>query len=519
MPIKYAPHLKLKSSILKLALFATGFSGVVAEYILSTLATYFLGDAVFQWTMIVSIMLFSMGLGSRLSKYLNSNLLAKFISIELLLSLLVSFASLLAYTSAGFTAYVGFIIYALSIAIGTLIGLEIPLVIRINKDFESLKVNISSVLENDYWGSLAGGVFFAFVGLPFLGLTYTPFVLGLVNFSVAVLLLFVIKKELSSWKLYFGLSGVVLLMIVVGFFVAKPLILFGEQKKYKDKVIYAEQSKYQRIVLTKWKNEHWLYLNGNQQLSTLDEDKYHEPLVHPAMKLAKHAQKVLILGGGDGCAAREVLKHPSVEEITLVDLDPAMTDLGRTHPILIALNNHALHHEKVTIVNQDGFTFLEKTRQFFDVIIIDLPDPKSVDLNRLYTKELYQLCSRQLRPNGVLITQAGSPYFATKAFKCIQKTMKAAGFATAAMHNQILTMGEWGWVVGSKSTSNIILKKQLQQLNFSEINTKWLNNEAMQLMTSFGKGFYFQEDDFIEVNTIQNPVLYQYYLKGNWDLY
>jgi spermidine synthase len=244
---------------------------------------------------------------------------------------------------------------------------------------------------------------------------------------------------------------------------------------------------------------------------------YHEPLVHPAMKLAKHAQNVLILGGGDGCAAREVLKHKSVKDITIVDLDPAMTRLASTNSILTDLNEHALSNEKVTVINQDGFTFLTKTAQFFDVIIIDLPDPKSVDLNRLYTREFYQLCARQLRPNGVVVTQAGSPYFATKAFECIHKTITAAGFSTAAMHNQILTMGEWGWIIGTKAT--LPVKEKLKELEYKDLNTNWINNEAMQLMTSFGKNVYLKSDEKIEINTIQNPVLYRYYLKGNWDLY
>jgi len=165
--------LRLKSNILKLALFATGLSGIVAEYILATLATYFLGDSVFQWTMIISVMLFSMGLGSRLSKYFTSDLLKKFIIIEFSLSLLTSFSSLLVYTAAAYTIYKGLIIYGLSIIIGLLIGMEIPLVVRLNYEFQKLKVNIASVLENDYYGSLIGGMFFAFIGLPYLGLTNT----------------------------------------------------------------------------------------------------------------------------------------------------------------------------------------------------------------------------------------------------------------------------------------------------------------------------------------------------------
>lgn len=136
-----------RSNILKLALFCTGLSGIVAEYILSTLATYFLGDSVFQWTMILSTMLFSMGLGSRISKFLEDYLLEKFIIIEFVLSILVSFSALLTYMAAAFTDILGVIIYTLSIAIGILIGMEIPLVTRLNEQFESLRVNIAAVME------------------------------------------------------------------------------------------------------------------------------------------------------------------------------------------------------------------------------------------------------------------------------------------------------------------------------------------------------------------------------------
>lgn len=512
--------MKLKSPILKLALFATGLSGIVAEYILSTLASYFLGNSLFQWTMIVSIMLFSMGLGSRWSKHINGNLLSKFIYIELALSLLVSFSSLIAYTTAAFSSYIGIIIYGLSILIGVLIGLEIPLVIRINKEFESLKVNIASVMEKDYWGSLVGGIFFAFVGLPILGLTYTPFVLGAVNFSVALILLFTVQNELNLKKRTLWLSSSsTAILILVGFFFAKPIVLFGEQKRYTDKVIYSEQSRYQRLVLTEWKNDYWLYIDGNQQFSTVDEDKYHEPLVHPVMQLTKEHQNILILGGGDGCAVREVLKYSDVGRITLVDLDPAMTDLGKEHPIMMQINQGAMTNEKLEIVNADGFKFLETTPDYFDVIIIDLPDPKSVDLNRLYSKEFYTLCKKQLRPNGFLITQAGSPYFATKAFQCIELTMKAAGFETAMLHNHVITLGEWGWVIGANNFPKGKLKDALNTLEFDNVDTRWINNEAMTLMTSFGKDIYFTDGGEVEVNTIHNPALYHYYLKGNWDLY
>ncbi len=511
-----------RSPFLKLALFATGLSGIVAEYILSTLASYFIGDSAVQWSLIVSVMLFSMGLGSRISKYLDGNLLVKFIGVEFALSILVSFSSLVAYTAAGLTDYVGLIIYGMSILIGLLIGLEIPLVIRLNEEFESLKVNVASVMEKDYLGSLVGGLFFAFIGLPILGLTYTPFILGFINLMVALGLFITVRRDLAA-KMNARISiasGIILLLIFGGIMKAEPIILFGEQARYKDKVVLSKQSKYQKIVLTQWKDHYWLYLNGNQQLSTLDEDKYHEALVHPAVQLADQVKDVLVLGGGDGCAARELLKYPSIEQITVVDLDSMMTGLASRHPILTELNKHAFSHEKVQVLNTDAFNYMEREKQLYDLIIVDLPDPRSVELNRMYTSEFYRLCHLKLRPHGVLITQAGSPYFATKAFRCIDTTMASAGFETLPLHNHVLTLGEWGWVLGMKENwTKGNLKTKARQLSFKDVETKWLNQEAMLMMSSFGKDIYFKVQDSIEVNHIQDPVLYRYYLKGNWDLY
>ena len=518
-------YLKSNSFVLKSAIFATGFAGIVAEYVLSTLATYFIGNSVFQWTMIVSLMLFCMGLGSRLSQYFIKNLVRNFLLLELALSLIVAFSSVLVYTLAAVSSYYDLVIYLLSMLVGLLIGLEIPLVVRINKEYEDLKTNISSILEKDYYGSLLGGVFFAFIGLPILGLTYTPFILGFINFFVACIVFYRFKGKMvkKQFKPMLGSIGIVLTILIAGMSFTNDIITWGEQKKYKDKVVYANQSKYQKIVLTEWKDEHWLYLNGNLQFCSIDEEMYHEPLVHPIMQAHPNPQKILILGGGDGCAVRELLKYPSIDKIDMVDLDPNMTNLGKNNPILIDINEGSMNSEKLTIYNKDAYVHLEQdTKSFYDVIIIDLPDPRSVELGRLYSHEFYTLCRRKLRPNGLLITQSGSPYFATKAFQCIDLTMQSAGFTTIPMHNQIISMGEWGWIIGTKNKniSKETFKKQLQSLQFDSITTKWINNEAMLLLTSFGKKDFFNIDaKKIEVNKIQNPVLYQYYLKGNWDLY
>lgn len=513
--------MKLRSNVLKLCLFATGLSGIVAEYVLSTLATYFLGNSVLQWTMIVSIMLFSMGLGARITKVMDGNLLEKFIWIEIALSILASFVSLIAYTIATYTVYTGFAIYSLSIIIGLLIGMEIPLVIRINDQFESLKINVSSMMENDYYGSLLGGMFFAFVGLPLLGLTYTPFVLGFVNYCVAIVLLAVLWKDMGRpIRRRLGLANIsVLILLFAGILNANNVIAHGEEMRYKDRVIYSKQTKYQKLVITQSNEDYWLFINGNQQLSTVDEIMYHEPLVHPVMKLYPNPRDVLILGGGDGCAAREILKYDGVQNITLVDLDPEMTKIAVEHPVLSEINQHAMEHEKVEIINQDGYTYLEEGNRYFDIIIIDFPDPKSIELGRLYSYEFYKLCNNSLKPNGLVVTQAGSPYFAARAYKCIDKTMSEAGFSTVPIHNQVITLGEWGWILGAKSLTKAQFKDALINLEFKDIQTKWINQEAMTLMTSFGKEITLDPADSIEINTIHNPVLFNYYMKGEWDLY
>lgn len=507
---------KRKSFVLKLALFATGFSGIVAEYILSTLASYFIGNAILQFTLIVSIMLFSMGLGSRLSKLFTKKIVFYFVIAELILSILVSFSAITSYIIFGVTNNSWIIIYFLSIAIGLLIGVEIPFATRINNEFEELRFNISNILEKDYYGSLAGGLFFAFIGLPYLGLTYTPFVLGFINLIVSFWLFYALRNSISTklQKLLYILYGVVFTIILIGSIFAKPLVMFGEQAKYKDKIVFTKQTEYQKIVITSWQEWHSLYINGNQQLSTFDEYLYHEPMVHTAAGITESRKNILILGGGDGCIARELLKYPDVEKITLVDLDPTMVEIGKTHPIFKNLNKNALNNIKVNTITADGFTFLEDIKERYDLILADLPDPNNVDLNKLYTKEFYTLCYRALTDNGIFITQSGSPYYATKAFYCIEKTLRAANFKTLPIHNQVLTLGEWGWIIAKKGDLH---PKDIENISLENVSLKWLTKESLPALTHFGKPL--ADTTGLEINTIFTPTLYTYYKAGNWDLY
>jgi spermidine synthase len=279
---------------------------------------------------------------------------------------------------------------------------------------------------------------------------------------------------------------------------------------------------YQKIVMTRWKDDYWLFINGQEQFSTFDEEKYHEPLVHPAMMLSANVNHVLILGGGDGLALREVLKHPEVEKIILVDMDPEMTNLAKRHPVMLSVNNGSMLHAKVQIVNQDAARFLRDDANLYGVIIIDLPDPDSVDLMHVYSIGFYRQLKKHLIRGGVFVTQATSPYFSKQAFQCLLKTIGEAGFSTLPYHNHIPTMGEWGWIIGGKAeeTRPDALKERLLKLDFSQLDTRYVNNEAVISMVHFGKGILNDQEIMdIKVNTALNPVLYRYYQKGEWDMY
>ncbi len=508
--------------VLKIAIFATGCAGIVAEFVLSTLATYLIGNAVFQWTMVMSLMLFAMGLGSRLSKVFRHRLLDTFILVEFGLSALCSSSAVLAYGLAAYTSHINLLIYIVAMVIGGLIGFEIPLVTRLNEAHEELRSNIATVMEKDYYGSLLGGLFFAFFALPHLGLTYTPIVLGAINFLVASLLLwffFGLVRRKKAVVSAFAACSLFLIFLAV---LAKPIIMYGEQRQYKDKVIYARQTPYQKIVMTQWKKYYWLFINGQEQFSSFDEEKYHEPLVHPAMRLSANRDKVLILGGGDGLALREVLKYTDVKSVTMVDIDQAMTDLAAQHPVLVDINKASMSDPRLNVVNTDAGSFLKEDTHFYGAVIIDLPDPDTIDLMHLYCLSFYRLVARHLRPGGVMVTQATSPYFSQQAFLCVIKTIKEAGFTTLPYHNQIPTMGEWGWVLGVKESEadEPTLKQRLLTGDFDGLRTRFLNNDAMVSMVHFGKGVLDPNQmDKIKVNTQSNPVLQTYYRGGTWAMY
>ena len=189
---------------------------------------------------------------------------------------------------------------------------------------------------------------------------------------------------------------VVLALLGAGMVFADRISSAADNSFYADEVIFSRNTPYQRIVLTKWKDDLRLFLNSHLQFSSRDEYRYHEALVHPGLAALPGAHRVLVLGGGDGLAVREILKYPSVQSITLVDLDPEMTHLFSTHPVMSALNQHSLTNPRVHVINTDAFRWLDTNTEQYDFIVADFPDPTSYALGKLFTTAFYRLAAKHL---------------------------------------------------------------------------------------------------------------------------
>ena len=313
-----------------------------------------------------------------------------------------------------------------------------------------------------------------------------------------------------------GFTFLMLLLMVLGEYLSfNHIEFFKDQSVFEDKIVYEADTEFHHLVITQWKDDYWFYIDRLKNLSTLDEFLFYEAMIHPAFTLADNKKDVLLLGGENGCALREILKYDQVGKVDVVSQDTVLRQISAKLPIFTSMNNDAYKNKKVNIIHDDLLQFISQTNRKYDVVVIDLPDPVSVVTNRFYTREFYQFCRQMLQTDGVLVTQAGSPYFATEAFHIIENTMHASGFFTIPLHNQVITIGEWGWLVGTKHPIADARTKMVHA-QLERIQTRWLNREAITMITSFGKDATIR--DSLEINTLREPLLYQYYLKGNWQL-
>ena len=440
----------MKLRLAFLTVFLIAACGLGYQLIAGSVSSYLLGDSVTWFSLSIGIYLFALGVGSFLSRYVEEGLVERFVQVELAVSIAGGFSAALLMVAFASDLWFRPVLIGLIVLVGTLVGIEIPLLMRILKGELSFKDLVAKVLSFDYVGSLVVAVVFPLLLVPRLGLVRSALVLGLLNAAVALFSTWLFETRLRH-PLWLRLqAGTATLALVLGLVFAGEITDLAEHDFYLGEIVHAENSAYQRIVVTTTHDEFQLFLNGALQFSSGDEYRYHESLVHPAMVSVEEPRRVLVLGGGDGLAVREILKHPAVERVTLVDIDPAMTRLGRTFQPLVELNRHSLSDPRVQVLNEDAMRFLGEDRHRYDVAIVDFPDPHSFALGKLYTRTFYRLLFERLAPDGALSVQSTSPRQAPRSFWCIARTLEAAGFSVRPYHAAVPSFGEWGFLLAAK---------------------------------------------------------------------
>ncbi len=555
---KTSARFNFASVLLCACMFASGACGIILEYIQASLASMILGNSFEQWAMVIGLMLFWMGFGSLIQAQIPKKyLISAFIAVETGLALAGGFSPTLTYISYGYTAHYILVLYFFVSFIGIMIGLEIPVIIRINNDFsKELSTNLGNILSADYIGSLMGSFVYVFFLLRFTPITEAAFLTAGVNFFLAfVTFIYFSKKGLLKTGFLVPVVMVITFCTVsYGYFNNRQWNLKIEQPLYDDPIILTKTTQYQHIAITHYKpfDEVRLFLNGNLQFCSTDEQRYHEPMVHPVMNLAPIKKRVLILGGGDGCALREVVKYKEVEQVLLVDLDPEMTRLAQTHPVLTQINQDAFKDARLVTVSGKGITpginrrlyletlkkknnpkktepykladvkvmnvdadkFLKNVSGFWDVIIIDMPDPSTPELTKLYAKEFYKKVKQHLSQHGFMVVQATSPYLARESFLCIGRTLQSAAFEILPFHENVPSFGDWGWYLAWHPN----MKKEkiltgIEKLNI-DVPTRFITPDVFRSELVFGKDSLKSANK--QINTILYPALLSLYNHESW---
>jgi spermidine synthase len=398
-----------------------------------------------------------------------------------------------------------------TLILGTLAGMEVPILTRLLEKDEGLRGAVSSILALDYCGALVGSLAFPVLLLPFLGMFPTAAIIASFPAFMVVAIGQVFPKN-RFWQRLGLLIGVALCAI------APWVTQIGdrlENSLYKAPIVHRIQTPYQRIVLTRQGSDTRLFLDGDLQLSTLDEYRYHEALVHPAMS-AVIAQtndrplKILLLGAGDGMALREILKWPQVSQVLLIDLDTAVINLAQHDPALVNANHNAFAEPRVQVKTGDAFKLVPQLRENFDLIIADFPDPDKDVIAKLYSQGFYQQVRDRLTNNGIFITQASSPFFAPQVFSCITKTLASIGWRTYPYLTEVPSFGLWGFVMASHDP---IIPANLKL----PIPTRFLT-EAM-LASLFNLPRDITIDPQVEINRLSQPIIVKYQENPRWRAY
>ncbi len=511
------------------SIFVVAGCAILYQLLIGTASSFFLGNSVQQFSLTIGVFLASIGLGAFLSRFVVDRMLERFILVELLLGLFgAESVPLLYLTYAIEPGQYTLVMLSLIVIIGALVGFELPLLTRIVESRESsLRTTLANVMSIDYLGALAAALLFPFVLLPVLGVFRGALTVGLVNFFVGVAILGLTRKALPRWVRWkLGFIAVPIGLLIVGeLIVADRLESRLNSALYDYPIVLELRSRYQQIIMTRQGNDVRLYLDGGLQFSSVDEARYHEALVHPAMSAARNRERVLVIGGGDGLAVRELLKYDDVKEIVLVDIDPEMTWLGQNEPLLTGLNRNSLNDPRVTVINEDAFVKVlegDATNGRFGVILSDLPDPHSNELSKMYTVTFYRHVRRLMPVTGVLVVQSSSPYLQKRAYWCIARTIEAGGFHTYPYHIWVPSFEEWGFVMatparmenGTPQGGAKLGRIDPASLHLS-VKTGALTDAFMQSLFAFPKDLTADSvKKPIDVNRLDDHALPRYYAEG-----
>jgi spermidine synthase len=490
----------MRTPILFLNVLVIAACGLVYELLAGTVASYVLGDSVTQFSLIIGIYLSALGVGAWLSRFLDKDLAARFVDVELAVALIGGLSAPLLFLGFSRLEWFRLFLYLVVFTIGVLVGLELPILMRILKEHLAFKDLVARVLSFDYIGSLAAAVLFPMFLMPRLGLVRTSIVFGLLNAAVGLYGTWLLRPILRGVMVLRIRAVVVTLILLVAFVRADVLTTLAEDELYADDIVYSASSPYQRILVTNNAAGFQLFLNGNLQFSSADEYRYHEALVHPALSTHAAPKRVLVLGGGDGLALREVLKYPSVTHVTLVDLDPKMTALAEAFPPLGKLNHHSLRDPRVHVVNEDAMIWIERERGRFDAAIIDFPDPGSFAVGKLYTTRFYRMLRARLTQDAVVAVQCTSPLNAPRAYWCIIRTMEAAGLHVRPYQATVPSFGVWGFALARQRAFDAPLHVKAP--------ARFLDDPTLAAM------FLFPRDMApvpVEINRLDNQILVRYY--------
>ena len=488
--------------------------GLAYELSIATVSSYLLGHSVYQFSITIGLFMAAMGLGSYASRVLQRrHLIDAFVASEIVLALVGGLSTVLLFTVfplAGGGLYRPIMVGLIAV-IGGLVGLEIPIIVRALADHGGVRRGVADALSFDYVGALIGSLAFPIVLLPSLGLFRTAFAVGLTNTATAAVNLVAFGPAVRHRRLAWAALVVIAGSLATALAFHERLTRYSEGALYGgQRILHLEQTPFQRVVLTRddRTGEHRLYLDGHVQFAEFDEYRYHEALAHPPLAVAGPRRRVLILGGGDGLAAREALRFPGVDEVTLVDLDPAITDLATAFVPLRRLNADSLADPRVAVLNADAFGFVRDRpadAPAFDVVLIDFPDPHNEAIAKLYSVEFFRMLRQVISETGVLSIQSGSPFFTTEAFHSVGATLRAAGFEARPYTVDVPAFGPWGF--------------HLAGVGGEPRPESWFSGARFMNDTSWAAATALPPDisgtpDRAAVNSLFRPELYRLYRRG-----